>query len=128
MRLNPDCVRDILLYIENAPYREIITPEEIVENVSGYNLDEIEYACEKLEEGNLINADIKTYSDGNLAIYISSISYNGHQFLENIRKDEIWDGVKNVASKIGTNSLSALSQISSSVVLSLIKAHFGLNL
>mgnify|MGYP002958432843 FL=1 len=57
---------------------------------------------------------------------IYDMTYAGHQFLANIRSDNIWKGTKAIASKIGSSSLDAITQIASNVITELIKAQFGL--
>ncbi|WP_369525883.1 DUF2513 domain-containing protein [Thomasclavelia cocleata] len=44
------------------------------------------------------------------------MTWNGHQFLETIRPNTIWEAVRNKAKQIGGVSISGLSIISSSVI------------
>ena len=64
--------------------------------------------------------------DGGESCIIGDLSPAGHEFLANIRKDTVWNGVKSVAGKVGATSLSALTQIAANVVTELVKAQFGL--
>ena len=57
---------------------------------------------------------------------ISYLSPDGHQFVNNIRSDNMWSNVKEVGKKVGTTSVSILSQIASGVVTSIIRAQLGL--
>lgn len=126
MRLNSDCVRSILLTVESKcdfhkfwHYRE---SEELPEQLSEYSHDEILYHIKQCELSELILG--VTYCDGGSNVYISDLSPEGHKFLANIREDTVWNGVKSVAKKVGSTSLSAITQIASNVVTELIKAQF----
>ena len=58
---------------------------------------------------------------------VYDLTFAGHQFLANVRSDNIWNGVKSVGLKIGSVSLEALTQIASNVITELVKAQFGLH-
>lgn len=51
---------------------------------------------------------------------IENITWSGHQFLNTIRPKSIWEATKNVATKLGTLSVSALSMISSEITKAII--------
>ena len=68
---------------------------------------------------------LKRYDAGEI-IMISDLTPAGHKFLANSRQDTIWNNTKEIATKVGSKSLDALIQISSSVITELIKAHFGI--
>lgn len=124
MYLNPDCMRDILLLMESTPFRQKVPVETLYDNLS-YSQDEITYACIKMIEADFISA-IWNEFDYKIAIYfISDIRYSGHQFLADIRSDNIWNNVKEISKKIGSNSVSSISQIASGVVTAIIKSQLG---
>ena len=58
--------------------------------------------------------------------HISYLSPYGHQFISDIRSDNVWNHVKSLSQKVGSNSLSALIQISSGVITQLIKSQLGI--
>ena len=126
MRLNPDCVRDILLEMETAGYQESILVSELALRLTKYSSDEINYAIFKMKEANLISANITRDLLGVRPYSLDDITYAGHQFLANIREDNIWKGVKGVAKKVGSTSIDAFTQIASNVITELIKAQFGI--
>ena len=128
MRLEPDCVRNILLAIESLDFGRTVTIRALSEMLPQHPCDQLEYTCLKLAEGDLIQvSDIQMPGRPVPSIKsIDGLTYKGHEFLSNIRSDNIWSGVKSVGAKIGISSVSGLTQIASSVVAALIKAHFGL--
>lgn len=128
MQLNSDCVRDILLSVEEyVDYHRILELKfdaSIPENLQKYSNEELLYHIRQCKMSNLIT-DMRSF-DGGKYVTISDLSPDGHQFLANIRNDNIWSKVKNIAGVVGSNSLSAVTQIASNVVTELIKAQFGI--
>ena len=127
MKLNPDCVRDVLLTLESCEFQESISIETLCSRISNRNPDDVHYTCIKLSEAGFISVQSAKYLYGGVRVsIIEDITYAGHEFLANIRKDTVWNGVKSVAGKVGATSLFALTQIATKVVTELIKAQFGL--
>lgn len=124
MRLNPDCIRDILLYCENVcvpdngaefDYQSVFTYDN-----RKYSGEELYYHLRQCNlNGFFVNAEdyflVSEY-------YVADISPKAHEFLSNIRKDTIWQKTKVTAAKVGSSSLNALCQIASSVVSGIIKS------
>lgn len=126
MKLNPDCIRDILLVIEEkAEYGTVVTfTNECMHNLDKkYSRQEILYHLRQCEWADLLKR-INWDAIGDCAI--ADLSPKGHEFLANIHKNDIWNGVKNIAGKVGSVSLSALVQIASNVVTELIKTQFAI--
>lgn len=121
MKLNPDCMRHILLEIEDTPFQQQISLNHLHSALSKYSQDEIDYALIKLHEAGFINARIDTYLSGAYNITIYDISYNGHQFLDNIRSNKVWNTTKKVASDIGSTSVQAITQIATGVISEIIR-------
>ncbi|MGC4018359.1 MAG: DUF2513 domain-containing protein [Muricomes sp.] len=126
MKLNIDCVRDILLVMQDMPRAETLTGAEIREILSEYPADDIDYSCLKLKEAGYIDAIISPYEDNFIVARLDDITFLGHQFLADVYSDNVWNDVKNVSDKIGSHSINALSQIASSVVTAIIKSQLGL--
>lgn len=127
MKLNLDCMRDILLVIEQCGYQETPSFQQIVDSLPSYSRDDISYSCEKLYEAEFIDAVCKNYMRGQCPIIkIKSITYSGHQFLDDIRNDNNWGKVKEIASSVGSTSINAISQIATSVISAAIHSNLGL--
>ena len=125
MKLNPDCVRDILLAVEEGCDigRGVSIPGPNYSRLQPYNESEVLYHVRQCDlSGFLYQAKtdlLGTYT-------IRDLTPAGHEFLANIRTDTIWSGVKDVAGKVGATSLNAIVQIASNVVAQMIKHQFGL--
>ena len=125
MHLSPDCMRDILLFVESTPFRQKVAIETLYENLP-YTQDEITYACIKMIEADFISGNWNV-PDGEITVYfISDIRYSGHQFLADIRSDNVWNNVKEIGKKVGSNSVSSIAQIASGVITAIIKSQLGL--
>ncbi len=123
MKLNPDCLREVLLYLEeNLEYREShtifkhrpINPDTLINDFMErytYDKDEINYSVEKLIEAKyIVIDDIKHNARQEITYFvITDITWTGHDFLNNVRSTSVWNATKKGASKIGAKSISALS-------------------
>jgi hypothetical protein len=129
MKLNHDCVRDILLYLEetlsDGNYYVIESDSPDDTGISHKVLDVV-YALERLDEAGYINAKIVKTMNPSTMIYVSSISWKGHEFLDTIRPQPVWDKTIATASKVGSTSLTVLSQIAVTVATQLISQSLGL--
>lgn len=127
MKLNPNCVRDILIAVEDNTGFNIYFdyPAELDKAplLAKYTEEEVRYHILQCEKAYLIEIRSKDLN-GNYAI--TDLTPKGHEFLANIRSENIWGNVKEVSTKIGVSSLSALSQIAASVVTAIINSQLGL--
>ena len=126
MKLNPDCVRDILIVMEEQPFNKQLTFEDIVPLLPAYEPDEIEYSCLKLKESGFMHAITASDLQGENVVSLVDITYSGHQFLNDIRSDSVWNNVKEISKKVGSNSVSAISQIATGVITAIIKSQLGI--
>ena len=128
MRLNPDCIRDILLYVEeNTGYKR---PVPVLRSIRDFNIvlqnpynpDEILYHIDLCKEYGYIHI----YSGNISKFYIERLSVSGHEFLENIRQEGNWNQTKSLAKQAGSISLNVISNIASNVISGIVAKHFGL--
>lgn len=129
MKLNPDCIRDILLTVEDTTDStkmfEYQSDKEKPSKLKKYDHNELMYHIRQCSLSGFFTA-LQTY-DGDDFVIIGDLSPKGHEFLANIRQDNIWNNTKIIAGKVGSKSLDALIQIASNVVTELIKAQFKLS-
>lgn len=128
MKLNPDCVRDILLEIESTATISkswIYDSKNPTHRLSQYSKHEIAYHARQCFKSNLVDG-FHVYGNCD-TVSIDDLSPKGHEFLANIRENKIWNGVKAVSEKVGSASLDAITQIASNVITELIKAQFGIS-
>ena len=131
MKLNPDCVRDILMTFEElctdvdktyifSSFDEI--PMKLPQ-LNKYPAEVLAYHIRQLDLSGML-FDAKFNRDG---FSFADITPRDHEFLANIRENKIWNGVKVIAEKVGSKSLDSLTQIAANVVLQLIQAQFHLS-
>ncbi|WP_156289868.1 DUF2513 domain-containing protein [Oceanobacillus salinisoli] len=127
MELNHDCVRDLLLAVEkHTNLNEHLDHDKILvlPELKEYDGDTVIYTAQKLNEAGFINGNFDFYYDGNAHIAISSLTYDGHTFLDTVRDDIVWRETKKAASKFSSVSLSTLLDIGASYL----KNKLGLSL
>lgn len=119
MQINEECIRDTLKYLaealdvvvmDNEFYRyDIISAPDISTNLPEYTMKDILYSLKILNENNFItgynlnaNDEAQDYND----VVIYDVTYRGHQFLESIKPEDIWNKTKSVIAKIGIHTLN----------------------
>jgi hypothetical protein len=121
MKLNHDYIRDILLFIEKEldyknnsgfTHKEITNGQLVYnESFSKHDKDELNYALEQLIKSGYIDlASNPNIHRGNINIAdIIGLTWAGHELLDNIRNDTVWNAVKKKASKFENFSISTLA-------------------
>lgn len=126
MRLNPDCIREVLTYIEeNQTYvngsLHRLYDSDICNEITNFSRDDVRYSIKQLSNSGMLDSEILKTSADSYIIHIFDITPSGHEFLSNIRTDKVWNQTKKVANKIGSFSLDALTKISVAIITELIK-------
>lgn len=122
MQLKAEVVRDVMLVLE----RNIILDENLkTQNVNihqltqllpDYSKSDLAYTVIKLQEADYINASFQ-YGGGKLIFCdISSITYSGHEFIDSIRNDNVWNDIKKGLSKVGSFTLPVLKNLGTSLL------------
>jgi hypothetical protein len=131
MKLNPDCIRDILLWLEENQKIEVLSgmtteimSTEMPKYIPGYSNEDVLYSIKQMTESYLLSA-VKMDVNGADWYRIKDITPAGHEFLGNIRSPENWQKTKSIASKIGAVTIDVLSKVAGSVVAELIKNSIG---
>lgn len=79
MKLNQDCIRDILLYLEsNLKLDKYMMHKELINNLTDYSKEDIEYSLLKLDEADFV--DMHIVSADNITFY-SCVIYDMCGFL-----------------------------------------------
>ena len=127
MKLNPECIRDVLLYLEeNIRYicpkhalikRNKINMYKIAKALSDYSEEDVIYSIEKLYELKYIQIMDEQRDNQKYIVQcnVHSITAAGHEFLETVRPKSVWEETKVRLKKIGIMSLPALSFVSKTV-------------
>lgn len=139
MRLNLDCVRDVLLCVEentglykSCYFVESVPPgcEEFFDidiHIPSYQVDlGKKYSNEELiyHVNYCIKSDFVSDSGyiTNGMIQIEDLTPAGHEFIANIRNDSVWNKVKSAAITVGVQSAPALIELASKIAMSLVNS------
>lgn len=141
MRLNIDCIRDILLCVEKyADYRRGIefydsySPDadspELDGGIPKYNLPLFEKYGDKTTlyhvryclKDNLLESDERSMEP---YIGISDLTPNGHHVLNDIRDEKVLKQANSVAQSLGLASLPSVRKIVSNIATDLITSRFA---
>lgn len=129
MKLNPDCVRDTLLLLEEKlslnyieDRFEPITLYQLTEAMlelhpNKYTNEDIWYTIYNLIQVRYIEGIFRDAGKSKMSLCnIENITWVGHQFLATIRPETIWEATKSKSKAIGGMSVSGLSLVASSVI------------
>lgn len=120
LKLNYDSVRELLLELEE----NLNLIDQVELNQENSSEDKL-YAAMKLIEAGFIDGKTHRFMGGDFMIWIKSITWEGHQFLDNIRPKTSWETSKTTAAKIGGASIKILSDIAAKVTADLINSQLG---
>lgn len=127
MKFNPDCMKDVLFYLEeNLTFSSDLEPEHVtiqtlVENLP-YTIQEIANMILIMDEAEFISVSKFVSNNHIQELLVNRITYSGYQLIESIRPQPVWEKVKSVGQNIGSFSISVISQIASGVLTQMVNA------
>lgn len=124
MRLNPDCIRDILFTVEDVVDLDnfmIYDEKSCYDRLLKYDTKEVMYHIKQCELSGLLTK-VHWFSGDNCAII--DLSPTGHQFLADVRSDMNWNKTKEIAKNIGSTSLDTLRSVAGNVIADLMRSQF----
>ncbi len=111
MQIDVECIRDILFTVENnATFKKPFRTEKCGTKypvLSKYDMDKIEYHFRYLKMNGMLyvpNPSHHVYDQYDL-------TPEGHEFLANVRDNNHWDKVKDIASTINFSGFNSLFEI-----------------
>lgn len=112
MKLNPDCIRDILIQLETdldfpEPVRYHITDDPRI--LPKYDWYELVYHFKQCSQCGMLEGF--QICDSYSSVVINDITYKGHEFLANIRSDKVWKRIMKTALDVGNIALPFIQQI-----------------
>ena len=120
-----DCIRDILLQVEETPFTVYRDSDESDEKdselsfIDKYDDKTLLYHINLANELGLIKASICMGMSS-----VLDLSAQGHLFLADIREENVWNKTKEISKQVGASSLDTVKQIAVNVVSSLISGYF----
>ena len=134
MVLDTECIRDVMTYLadhinfykdEDSKFRymEVSTTQLCKDEdlKSKYEPDVIVYTVLQLyHAGFLVCSKIGEDSDSFYHIHVRDITWNGHEFLGNIKSETVWTHTKACAKKLGISSVKGIFQLAGQVTTAII--------
>lgn len=124
MRIDNECIRDILFAIEKESTTSspcYISSKNNIERLKKYDEEKLSYHLRYLRMKQMI------YNPDQMAPYGYDLMPSGHEFLSNIRDDSNWNKIKSVSSNIGFASLKIVSAIAEGVATAAINQQLGIS-
>lgn len=123
MKLNYDCIRDVLLTTEELTglkdnlLFECIGLYDVASQLEQYDIKEIFYTVLKLDEAGYIKSGwLDDKESTNYMFYmVYDITFKGHEYLNSIRNSKVWEYIKKGAAAL---SMSIIPKLAEQYVLS----------
>lgn len=97
MQRNWEVIREILVKLEEKPEAlGTLWPKQI----EGYDAETVSYHMLLLKDAGLVIAEC-SQRERKLHCIASALTWSGHEFLDAIRRDTVWNGVKRTARERG---------------------------
>lgn len=133
MKLNYECMRDTLLYLEENLTVDcdgdlsfgLVFLDDLYSELSQYSKEDIYYSVLNLKQAEFLSCNPGNDWPVHNINSISYITFKGHEFLSEIRDNDKWKNVKSILGSVKTFSLSAISAVAEGVTSALIAKHFA---
>ena len=119
MKRDMELCRKILFTIEERYVSTAIHGLKI----DGYTTEEVAYHCKLLHEAGLIKDCKIIYASNRIVSFgVSSLTWEGHDFLDKIREDTIWNKTKGlIKDKALPMTLDVIKEIATAVISETLK-------
>lgn len=119
MKRDMELCRKILFTIEERYVSTTIHGLKI----DGYTTEEVAYHCKLLHEAGLIKDCKIIYASNRIVSFgVSSLTWEGHDFLDKIREDTIWNKTKGlIKDKALPMTLDVIKEIATAVISETLK-------
>lgn len=144
MRLNPECIRDLMLFCEENTYIETseintrlcasyhvlyVDSMRSVSPLNAYTAGELLYHIIQLSESGYIMTDFgfdprNNFHKGNLP-RIYYVTPKGHEFIAKITEKNSWEKASKILSALGGISLSVIEAVSKGIADAALSKHIA---
>ena len=132
MKLKQDCVRYVLLNLE-AQKIELTFNGTSADQICSvfandkFSEEDIYYTLYQLWDGKFIDATVTKVKLERWPMTVRSLTWKGHELLDNIRDDVVWKKTKEATKSFSSVSLNILSSVAANVLTGLVKQASGFN-
>lgn len=98
MKRDWELVREILMKIESlGTIKDVVRPKDF----ENYDEETVSYHIYLLEQAGLIEAIVKKHHNTGIFALASNLTWSGHEFLDAIRDESVWNKIKSIAKEKG---------------------------
>lgn len=131
MKLNYDCLRALLLAVEEHEYIDSslkiseLWHSDLLElpSLKIYEKNDITYAAMIAIEANLLQGKFQASNEEVDYLYIMRLTSDGHTFIESIRPERVWDVISSFGEDIGTMSIDIIKETAPQVLAEMWQFH-----
>lgn len=133
MKLNPDCIRAVLLEIEKSQTyyvneegevtKTFLTLDSIHGSLPKFGKEDIYYTLFNLEQAGYINLSTKWAGGAVYLCTVNHMTFAGHEFLDKIRDGKRWSVIKTGLSAVANYSLAAMNTIAEGATAGAVSAY-----
>lgn len=126
MKLNYDCLRDVLISLEeNLSISPDLSFEYLylddifnLKRLVKHSKEDVYYCIYNLEKINFLDGHIR-FADGGIPVVcrINNITYFGHEFLQSIKSDTVWMKIKAKIKPVAGLSITLIAEIAKDVII-----------
>ena len=136
MVLKSDCIRDVLIAVEKlqrySEFEDTVVKEDfyveaLYAALPQYSKQDVFYTLFTLDQAGLVDISVQWSSGCVVLCAINYLTFSGHEFLEKIRDDGRWHGIKKALPSIRNYSLAAINAISEGMTSGAISAYLAKN-
>jgi len=98
MKRDWELVREILATVEDLENTQSVLRASDLE---GYDPEIVSYHMKLLDEAGLIEAECNQPMNGPLSCFATRLTWEGHEFIDQIRSDTVWNKTKSMLSEKG---------------------------
>lgn len=122
MKRDMELIRKILFAIEDKYVDTWLSSSEIP--IDGYDMKTIGYHCAILHDAGLISDYKNQYGDDGLLHFgVGRLTWDGHELLDKIKSDTVWNKTKDTIKKKGIPFvLDAVKEIATDITKAMIQA------
>ncbi len=96
MKRDWELIRRLLIFIEESGSQHLLS-----EDIGVDSPDRVYYHLDQMIQGGLINGSRSTYSHGGGVVVVTGITPKGHDFIEQIRGETVWNKTKSLIKEKG---------------------------
>lgn len=133
MKINIDCMREVLLFLEKNLTATLIDNDTAIEfncisaldiskGMPHFKQEDVWYSLKMLAECDYIDINGIQGKDYFSMLNVESMTYAGHKFLESIRPQSVWNKTKSIISKVGSHTLGFVEDTAQKIAIEYAKS------